>query len=171
MKYDEYGQAYCDVDQACELLYCNPDTNLSSLQIVDGAAKYNLSVAETFSAFGSVLEYTKSAETLEEFDARLQSQWNMPAEYRDMDIAQWVLDQCNTQAELQRVGEELLLYQERELFPLLQQLKYMVDTWRAAGIVWGVGRGSSVASYVLYLIGVHRIDSMYYDLNVHEFLR
>jgi hypothetical protein len=28
-----------------------------------------------------------------------------------------------------------------------------------------------VASYVLYLLGVHRIDSMYYDLDVGEFLR
>jgi DNA polymerase III alpha subunit len=34
-----------------------------------------------------------------------------------------------------------------------------------------VGRGSSVASYVLYLLGVHRIDSMFYDLDPSEFLR
>jgi DNA polymerase III alpha subunit len=38
-------------------------------------------------------------------------------------------------------------------------------------VIWGVGRGSSVASYVLYLLGVHRIDSMFYDLDVSEFLR
>jgi DNA polymerase III alpha subunit len=38
-------------------------------------------------------------------------------------------------------------------------------------LIWGVGRGSSVASYVLYLLGVHRIDSMYYELNPEEFLR
>ena len=95
----------------------------------------------------------------------------MPKEYQSLDIAQWLLDQCKTQAELQRVGEELILYQERNLFDLLRQLKYAIDTWRAHHIVWGVGRGSSVASYVLYLIGVHRVNSMYYDLDVHEFLR
>ena len=38
-------------------------------------------------------------------------------------------------------------------------------------VIWGVGRGSSVASYVLYLIGIHKIDSMYYDLPINEFLR
>ena len=38
-------------------------------------------------------------------------------------------------------------------------------------LIWGVGRGSSTASYVLYLLGVHRIDSMYYDLDPEEFLR
>jgi DNA polymerase III alpha subunit len=42
---------------------------------------------------------------------------------------------------------------------------------RKENIVWGVGRGSSVASYVLYLIGVHKIDSLYYNLDVEEFLR
>jgi len=38
-------------------------------------------------------------------------------------------------------------------------------------MIWGVGRGSSVASYVLYLLDVHRIDSMFYDLDPSEFLR
>ena len=38
-------------------------------------------------------------------------------------------------------------------------------------IIWGVGRGSSVASYVLYKLGVHRIDSLYYNLDIGEFLR
>jgi DNA polymerase III alpha subunit len=42
---------------------------------------------------------------------------------------------------------------------------------RANNIVWGVGRGSSVASYVLFLIGIHKVDSLYYDLPIEEFLR
>ena len=95
----------------------------------------------------------------------------MPVEYKDLDIAQWVLDQCTTEPELQRVGAELLLFQERELFPLLQYLKYFVDTMRSNNILWGLGRGSSVASYVLYLIGVHKINSIYYDLPIEEFLK
>jgi DNA polymerase III alpha subunit len=73
--------------------------------------------------------------------------------------------------ELQRVGTELLLYQERNMFDLLRFLVYIVDVMREQDIVWGVGRGSSVASYVLYLIGVHKIDSLYYDLDIAEFLR
>jgi DNA polymerase III alpha subunit len=69
------------------------------------------------------------------------------------------------------VGHELLLYQERGLFDLLRYLKYLVDTMHDNHVIWGVGRGSSVASYVLYLLGVHRIDSMYYELDPAEFLR
>jgi DNA polymerase III alpha subunit len=95
----------------------------------------------------------------------------MPDEYKQLDIAQWLLDQCTKDEELQRVGTELLLYQERDLFPLLRQLKYVVDVWRKNNVVWGVGRGSSVASYILYLIGVHQINSLYYDLDIAEFLR
>jgi DNA polymerase III alpha subunit len=95
----------------------------------------------------------------------------MPDEYKRMDIAKWLLDECKSQAELQRVGEELLLYQERDLFDLLRYLKYMVDTFRKNNVVWGLGRGSSVASFALYLIGVHKINSMYYDLNINEFLK
>ena len=57
------------------------------------------------------------------------------------------------------------------MMPLLQWLKYLVDTCRANNIVWGVGRGSSVSSFVLFLIGVHKIDSIKYDLDWRDFLR
>jgi DNA polymerase III alpha subunit len=63
------------------------------------------------------------------------------------------------------------MYQERNLFDLLRYLKYLVDTMRQNQIIWGVGRGSSLASYVLYLMGIHRIDSMLYELDPAEFLR
>ena len=95
----------------------------------------------------------------------------MPVEYYELDIAKWVLDQCKNQAELQRAGDELLKFQERNMFVLLQYLKYLVDTMRKNNIVWGVGRGSSVASFVLFLIGIHRINSLYYDLSIDEFLK
>ena len=111
------------------------------------------------------------SESLEDFDRRLQQTWHMPNEYKQMDIAAYVLSLCQNEAELQRCGHELLLFQERDLFNLLKFLKYLVDTMIEHRIIWGVGRGSSVASYVLYKLGVHRIDSMFYDLNVEEFLR
>jgi DNA polymerase III alpha subunit len=109
--------------------------------------------------------------TQEQFDHRCQSTWFMPQEYRDLDIAKYVVELCHTEAELQRVGQELLMYQERGLFDLLRYLKFLVDTMQANNLIWGVGRGSSVASYVLYLLGVHRIDSIYYNLDPAEFLR
>ena len=109
--------------------------------------------------------------SVDEYDMMNQRNWLMPEEYKRMDIAQHVIDLCKTTSEIQRAGEELLMFQERNLFNLLKYLKYLVDTMRDNKIIWGVGRGSSVASYVLYLLGVHRIDSMYYDLDPGEFLR
>lgn len=109
--------------------------------------------------------------SVSEFDKQNQQQWLMPDHYKNLDIVQYVLDLCNTDSELQRCGAELLLYAERDWLDLLRYLVYLVDTMRQHKIVWGVGRGSSVASYVLFKIGVHKIDSMYYDLDISEFLR
>jgi DNA polymerase III alpha subunit len=95
----------------------------------------------------------------------------MPKEYKELDIAQYILDLCDDAAELQRCGEELLLYQERNLFDLLRYLKYLVDVMTENNIIWGVGRGSSVASFILYKLKLHRINSIYYKLNINEFLR
>lgn len=120
------------------------------------------------------INYDRYAEenlSVQEFDHRNQQRWFMPAEYQQLDIAKHCLDLCKTEAELQRVGAELLLYQERNLFDLLRYLKYLVDVMQSNRLIWGVGRGSSVASYVLYLMGVHRVDSMFYDLDPQEFLR
>jgi DNA polymerase III alpha subunit len=118
------------------------------------------------------IEYDKLAqETQEQFDHRCRNTWFMPDKYKELDIAELVISRCTTPEQLQRCGEELLLYQERGLFNLLRYLVYVVDIMRDNRVIWGVGRGSSVSSYVLYLLGVHRLDSMYYDLDVSEFLR
>ena len=91
--------------------------------------------------------------------------------YKDLDIAQYILSLCDNEVELQRVAEELLIYQDRDLFDLLRYLKYLVDVMRENQIIWGVGRGSSVASFILYKLGVHRINSITYKLSINEFLR
>ena len=109
--------------------------------------------------------------TLQEFDRQNQQRWHMPQEYQDMDIAAHVLALCDSPEELQRAGQELLMFQQRDLFDLLKYLVYLVTVMRDNNIVWGVGRGSSVASFVLYKLGVHRINSLYYDLDPAQFLR
>jgi len=109
--------------------------------------------------------------TVPEFDHIRQNRWFMPDEYRNIDIAEYVLQLCSTQEELQRAGEELLLFQQYDLFDLLRYLRYLVDVMRQNHVIWGVGRGSSVASFVLYLLGVHRVNSLYYNLDPREFLR
>ena len=170
MMYDHFGQAHISTEDATDLLYQRPDLDLSNI-LFDNPDQYNAAVKVLYSDFAPLREYALIDADLEQFDSRNQSAWHMPQEYFKLALAQWVLNQCTTAAELQRVADELMLFQERDLFDLLRWLKYFVDTMRANKVVWGVGRGSSVASYVLYLIGVHKINSMYYDLDISEYLK
>jgi DNA polymerase III alpha subunit len=170
MKYDQYGQAHITTEDATDLLYQRPDLDLSNIQF-DNPDQFNAAIKVLYSDIRELQQYQQFDFDLEQFDQRNQSRWHMPEEYRKLDIARWLLDECATDPELQRVADELMLFQERDLFDLLRWLKYFVDTMRKHKVVWGVGRGSSVASYVLYLIGVHRINSMYYDLDISEFLK
>jgi hypothetical protein len=173
MKKSKFGEIILDEDDLCDLAMKGRSITDLSWVTVDPS----LDLDRLLSAVESpdqVLTWTlpeRSNMSMAEFDCKHQGTWFMPQQYHGLDIAQHVLDLCRTQDQLQRVGQELLLYQERNLFDLLRYLKYLVDVMRANRVIWGVGRGSSVASYVLFLLGVHRIDSIYYDLDIHEFLR
>lgn len=170
MNVDEFGVVFFSSDEVADLLYKDPTLDLRNFKVKD-ASRFNNSVAELFAEMPVLEQYSYTVLSVDEFDDKNQSNWFMPEEYRTLDIAEYILSLCTTDAELQRVGEELMLYQERELFDLLRFLKYFVDSLRKNKILWGVGRGSSVSSYVLYLLGVHKINSMYYDLDIAEFLK
>lgn len=170
---DRFGQVILDEDDLCDLVMQGRDITKIPSVTVDPALDIE-KLAASIEDPDSLLYWTfpeASDISVPEFDRRRQQFWMMPPEYRDMDIAAYVLGLCDNEAQLQRVGQELLMFQERDLFPLLCYLKYLVDVMRENHVIWGVGRGSSVSSYVLYLMGVHRIDSLYYDLDPAEFLR
>ena len=173
MKQNKFGEIIFSEDDVCDLLMQGRDTVSLKGILVDDSVDLEKS-ATLLDCIPALVNYNTlndPEESLEEFDRRLQQTWHMPDNYKQLDIAQHVLDLCITESELQRCGHELLLYQERDLFNLLRFLKYLVDTMTKNQVIWGVGRGSSVASYVLYKLGVHRIDSMFYELDVEEFLR
>lgn len=109
--------------------------------------------------------------SVSEFHQNCSNKWNIPDEYLSMDIASYLLDQCSSTEELERVKDEIKLYSELELLNVLKLMKYLVDKLRDNNVVWGVGRGSSVSSYCLYLLGVHKVNSIKYDLDISEFLR
>ena len=166
---DTYSRQIINEEQAVEMLYANPQLDITNL-CLDDVTKFNNASSKLH--YKTILKQLGELDLdVTDFHKQNQDNWNMPEKYKNMDIAKYLLDLCKTDAELQRVGKELLLYQERGMFKLLCFLVYMVDIMRDNNVVWGVGRGSSVASYVLYLIGIHKIDSLYYDLDIEEFLR
>jgi len=168
MRTDIYGQQIYNEMELC-LLYLQDPNRTIKRALIENEIKFD-EVLELENA-PELIQYNKLDMTVEQFDNNNQSNWLMPEQYKTMDIAQYILNQCQGEAELQRAGEELLLFQERDMFVLLRYLKYLVDTMRENNIVWGVGRGSSVASFVLFLLGIHRINSLYYDLSIDEFLK
>lgn len=172
-KITEFGEVVLNEDDLCDLVMQGQDVTSMSHVTVDPALDIERLI-NSIQDGSQLMTWTfpeGSDISIPEFDRRRQDFWMMPAEYRDTDIASYVLSLCETEAQLQRVGQELLMFQERDLFPMLCYLRYLVDVMRENHVIWGVGRGSSVASYVLYLMGVHRVDSLYYDLDPGEFLR
>jgi DNA polymerase III alpha subunit len=99
-----------------------------------------------------------------------KNNWFIPNEYKLLDIERYLVEQCPEQ-NYTRLAEELALFEHNNMIPVLKTMKYVVDTLRKNNIIWGVGRGSSVSSYVLYLIGIHKIDSVKYALPIDEFFK
>ena len=172
MQTDKFGQLVFNENDVINLYLQGHDISTLEHLLVDNTIDLEVAsnILENIPAF---IRYDEMAQqqSVEEFDHRCQANWYMPQQYKDMDIAMHVLSLCNSDAELQRCGEELMLFQERNLFDLLKYLKYLVDIMKENRLIWGLGRGSSVASFVLYKLGVHRIDSLYYELDPAEFLR
>lgn len=167
MNTDIYGQLIFTEDDLADIFLKDPNKILNNVLVSDHI-EFDQELQITTP---DIVRYINLDISVEEFDKMNQSVWNFPNDYKNMDIAQYVLEQCKSEAELQRAGKELLLYQEKDMFMLLKYLKYLVDTMRENNIVWGVGRGSSVSSFVLFLLGVHKINSLYYDLDIEEFLK
>lgn len=109
--------------------------------------------------------------TGDNFVEHCTNNWHMTDEYKKYPIYDVCIKQCDTIEKKQRVSLEFDLYNERGMLPVLRFLAYMVDVCKTNNIVLGVGRGSSVASYMLFLLGVHRIDSLKYNLDIKEFLK
>jgi DNA polymerase III alpha subunit len=144
----------------CHVVLCDPS---------DDIEKFNAAMREQY--LPELKQYIPLDVDQKTFDGALQSEWFMPDEYKQLTIQNYILNKCKTDQEIERVSEELKAFRERDMFNLLRYMVYLVDFMRENNIVWGVGRGSSVASYVLYLIGVHRINSIQFNLDWREFLR
>lgn len=165
MRLDEYGLPIYNDKDILELLYKGfKDINSVLVEDSPDIRKFNAN-AETKLNIYSPLNIDRN-----DFDLLMQSEWFMPDEYKNMDIEGFLVDRCPKE-NYQRLIEELEEFRSRNMLDLLRWLKYFVDTCRKNDIVWGVGRGSSVSSYVLFLIGVHKIDSLKYKLDWRDFLR
>lgn len=172
MKVDKLGRVLVTEQEAFDALYSGRIQTFEDVFVDGDVQKYNHAKqrnADFIPDLKSTLELVDIDR--DQFDQMNQQQWFMPEEYKSFPIHEWLLNQCKTERERDRVNTELELFIQFKMYDLLFYLKYLVDTMQANKIVWGVGRGSSVSSYILFLIGIHKIDSLKYDLDISEFLK
>lgn len=100
-----------------------------------------------------------------------QEKWNFPDCYKNMDVREYFIKKCNTEIERKRVHYEIDLYEERNLINLLKWAIWFMDHVNKNNLFIGAGRGSSVSSYCLFLIELHLVDSIKYELDPRDFLK
>jgi DNA polymerase III alpha subunit len=157
---DNKGNMYVEEDDIIELMLLNKQAKILPRNV------------QSFKTFESTCKTFGIKSPFELDYSTDQIQWNMPSEYLNLDLRKYLESKHKLNTEQwARVDLELNEFVQRDLTDLLRFLVYFVDTLRTNNIVYGVGRGSSIASYVLYLLKVHRIDSFKYKLDIKEFLK
>lgn len=167
MTFDKFGNPIYQEIDLIDLIYSD---NLSGLEKVLVKSENSICQFESHSNLNlKKVNYTEEL-SIEQFDKNSQADWFIPEDYKNLDIESYLVTIC-PEDNYQRLIDELQEFRARNMLMLLRTLKYLIDTLKANNIIWGVGRGSSVSSYVLYLLGVHKIDSIKYNLDWKEFLR
>lgn len=168
---DEWGRAIFNGDDAIELLFQGHNITKLCIETTQEIESYNSS-CEAHDKLNHMVGVLSLPEDSPETDAaKRQATWRMPVDYYNLDVREKLLSMCQAQEEVERVNLEMIMFEERGLLPVLRLMCFLVDRWREKGVVWGVGRGSSVASYCLFLIGIHKINSLAYGLPINEFLK
>ena len=103
---NKFGEIVYNIEDVVDLMMS--EQNVSGITVDDTVKLDN------------VMPETDVSISVDEYDLMNQHNWLMPEEYKQIDIAQHVIGCCKTDAEIQRAGEELLMFQQRNLFNLLK---------------------------------------------------
>jgi DNA polymerase III alpha subunit len=160
-----------------------PDT-IADMVLLGMNLKRGIYVAEEtddIKQFNSISDIPLTVKTE---NRKLDFDWDIPEKYITLKLMPFLLGKLekeiksnktftdnDIEARITRVEDELEKYYKCNLNFLLRAAIYIVDIFREKNVVWGVGRGSACGSYILYLIGIHDIDSVYFDLDAGDFLR
>lgn len=157
------GDSILNPDEITEMILSGLDiSNIYTSEITSDITQYNLSSINSIKTKNSVNEFDYS--------------WNIPEKYKKINVLEYVINKYVKQNKFNqfrydRIVLEMKIFKSKNLIEFLKTLIFIVDVIETNNIVRGVGRGSSVASYVLYIIGIHSIDSFAYELDFSEFIR
>lgn len=107
--------------------------------------------------------------------------WLLPQKYLSLDLETYIsnvfierlpsLNYSDSEMvdAISRIDAELREIRQRGMVEFTKTIIFVLDTFRSEDLVWGVGRGSSCASYILFIIGLHVVDCIKYDVSMDEF--
>lgn len=168
---DEYGRVVLSTENVVEAMLSGEDVSGCYLKNSDDVELYNSSCKE-FGVDPKVFKNkTSKNENLENYFERLSETWLIPKEYRNIDIVEYLTSRCKNDREKVRLAQELEEFLKRDQAIIINLMIYLVDVMRKNDVVWGVGRGSSVACFVLYLIGINKVNPLDYDIDYKEFFK
>ena len=111
----------------------------------------------------------------------IDESFNIPDKYKSINLEDFFIKLLHKKSKnysydqkkvaVDRIFLELEEYELKGLTDILRLAIFIVDTFEDNSIIWGPGRGSSCCSYLLFLIGLHDVDSIVYELDIYEFLR
>lgn len=154
------------VDPSTVLDFMRPNAKLHVTEVTQDVAAFNMLADEPI-----------TVKTKLDVSGICPEQWVIPAHYLEIDLdcyfelrlQEWSGEERRIRQE--RVNRELAAFKVAEKEIVLRLMIYIIDTLIEQNRVWGIGRGSSVSCFLLYLIGVHDIDSVEFKLDFTDFMK
>lgn len=138
-------------------------------------------VTDAVQQFNSLVEEQDHIKPVSQEPVQIKFDWLIGQDLLEADLAEIIGDAFSEKIKtLNYTEEELLKAAERLAFEI-EEIKlrgmeeffktviFVIRTFRSKGIVWGVGRGSSCASYALFILGLHVVDCIKFDVPASEF--
>jgi DNA polymerase III alpha subunit len=113
----------------------------------------------------------------------LDMEWRLPENYRMLNLENRIVGTFMSRSDeflkkygvekydeaVLRIQAEYEQIEQRGMVEFMRTIIYVLDTFREKGIVWGVGRGSSCACYILFVLGLHAVDCVLHEIPLEEF--
>lgn len=154
------GDVIYNTQSLIEMLYNNIDINNTSVDIDNDIELYNkkhLDLLEEPLSFKNK-EYNPN-------------NWYFPEKYKNLDLKEYFLGN-HPSANKDRILLEIEEFNNHDANNILRWAIYFSDLLKEHDEwVIGVGRGSSCACYLLYLLDINLVNPLDYDLDIKEFLK
>lgn len=103
-------------------------------------------------------------------------EWTIPKKYLELNITELCIDalaekRLDDDEYIERLSWELNKMEEKNMHQFVRCLLYVIHQFEEKDVLWGVGRGSSCASLIMYLLGINKVDPVKYGIPAEEFFK